>query len=112
MRNSYALVVTLEEYEAEILFADKGITGLEFLTQHDDIVAVLIDVVMPEVNGYETIQAIRKQSKYRQLPIIAISSHSKQSEKAKCIDAGANDYLSKPIDNERLLSVMRVWLYR
>ncbi len=64
------------------------------------------------MDGYETIQAIRKQPKYRQLPIIAITAKTEQGEKAKCIEAGASDYLPKPIDSEKLLSVMRVWLYR
>ena len=112
MRNSYALANILEEYDVEIIFADSGKKGLEQLEQHDDIAAVLIDIATSGMDGYETIQAIRKQPKYRQLPIIAITVKTAPDEKAKYIEAGANDYLPKPIDSEKLLSVMRVWLYK
>ena len=111
MRNSFALANVLEQYDVEIVFADSGEKGLKQLAEHD-IAAVLIDIVMPEMDGYETIQAIRKQPKYRQLPIIAVTVKTSPDEKAKCIEAGANDYLPKPIDSEKLLSVMRVWLYK
>jgi CheY-like chemotaxis protein/methyl-accepting chemotaxis protein len=112
VRNSYILAGILEEYEVEIIFAYSNKEGLEQLAEHDDIDVVLIDIIMPGTDGYETIQAIRKQPKYRQLPIIAVTAKTLQSEKAKCIEAGASDYLPKPIDGEKLLSMMRVWLYR
>ncbi|MDM8558661.1 response regulator [Candidatus Parabeggiatoa sp. HSG14] len=112
IRNSYALAIVLEEYDVEIIFAESGETGVEKLAEHDDIDVVLIDIIMQDMDGYETIQAIRKQAKYRQLPIIAIITKTERGEKAKCIEAGASDYLPKPIDSEKLLSVMRMWLYR
>ncbi|MDM8558662.1 response regulator [Candidatus Parabeggiatoa sp. HSG14] len=112
IRNSHTLASILENYGVEIIFSDKGEEGLKQLTKHDDVDVVLINIIMQGMDGYETIQAIRKQPKYRQLPIIAITAKTERGEKAKCIEAGANDYLPKPIDSEKLLSVMRVWLYR
>jgi CheY-like chemotaxis protein len=67
---------------------------------------------MPEMNGYEAIQQIRQQPRFHQLPIIALTAKAMKGDKAKCIDAGANDYLAKPVDPEKLISLMRVWLYR
>ncbi len=67
---------------------------------------------MPEMDGYETMQHIRKQERFRHMPIIALTAKAMKGDKAKCIEAGANDYLSKPVDTDKLLSLMRVWLYR
>jgi len=71
-----------------------------------------MDIMMPEMDGYEAMQKIRQQSRYRKLPIIALTAKAMKGDKAKCIEAGANDYLSKPVDSDKLISLMRVWLYR
>ncbi|OQY56652.1 MAG: hypothetical protein B6247_03065 [Candidatus Parabeggiatoa sp. nov. 2] len=71
-----------------------------------------MDIMMPEMDGYEAMRQIRKQPRYRQLPIIALTAKAMKGDKAKCIEAGANDYLSKPVDTDKLISLMRVWLYR
>ncbi|EDN72942.1 sensor histidine kinase/response regulator [Beggiatoa sp. SS] len=71
-----------------------------------------MDIMMPEMDGYEAMRKIRKQPQHRKLPIIALTAKAMKGDKAKCIDAGANDYLSKPVDTDKLISLMRVWLYR
>ena len=71
---------------------------------------VLMDIMMPEMDGYEAMKRIRSQAKFKSLPVIALTAKAMNDDKQKCIDAGANDYISKPIDVERLLSLMRVWL--
>ncbi|MDM8567457.1 response regulator [Candidatus Halobeggiatoa sp. HSG11] len=70
-----------------------------------------MDIMMPKMDGYEAMQEIRKQPKYRKLPIIALTAKAMKDDKAKCIEAGANDYLAKPVDSDKLMSLMRVWLY-
>ncbi|EDN68874.1 Response regulator receiver [Beggiatoa sp. PS] len=73
---------------------------------------VLMDIMMPEMDGYEAMRAIRQQLRFRKLPIIALTAKAMKGDKAKCIEAGANDYLAKPVDTDKLLSLMRVWLYQ
>ena len=110
MRNVFALSKILKEKGMTILKAENGINALEMLDKHTEIDMVLMDIMMPEMDGYEAMQKIRQQSKYRQLPIIALTAKAMKEDKQKCIDAGANDYISKPVDVERLLTLMRVWL--
>jgi len=112
MRNTFALLTVLEEKEVEVLVAENGKEALEMLEQHPDTHLVLMDIMMPEMDGYETMQSIRKQNRFRQLPIIALTAKAMAGDKAKCIEAGANDYLSKPVDTDKLISLMRVWLYQ
>ncbi|HEW97259.1 MAG: histidine kinase [Candidatus Parabeggiatoa sp. nov. 3] len=112
MRNTFALLTLLEEKEVEVLVAENGKEALEMLEQHPDTHLVLMDIMMPEMDGYETMQSIRKQIRFRQLPIIALTAKAMAGDKAKCIEAGANDYLSKPVDTDKLISLMRVWLYQ
>jgi CheY-like chemotaxis protein len=80
------------------------------LKSNPDINLVLMDIMMPEMDGYEAIRGIRAQIKFKKLPVIALTAKAMKDDKQKCIDAGANDYITKPIDTERLLSLMRVWL--
>jgi CheY-like chemotaxis protein len=80
------------------------------LDSHPDIHLVLMDIMMPEMDGYEAMKAIRTQMRFKKLPVIALTAKAMKDDKQKCIDAGANDYITKPIDVERLLSLMRVWL--
>ncbi|EDN68203.1 two-component hybrid sensor and regulator [Beggiatoa sp. PS] len=112
VRNTYALATVLEDREMEVVVGNNGNQALELLEKHSDIAIVLMDVMMPKMDGYEAIHQIRAQPRYRHLPIIALTAKAMKGDKAKCIEAGANDYLSKPVDTEKLISLMRVWLYR
>ena len=86
------------------------VRALELLEEHPDIAMVLIDIMMPVMDGYEAMRQIRSKVKFMSLPVIALTAKAMKDDKQKCIDAGANDYISKPIDVKRLLSLMRVWL--
>ena len=92
--------------------AENGKEALTLLNKHSDIAIILMDIMMPEMDGYETLQTIRKQPHYHQLPIIALTAKAMKGDKVKCINAGANDYLAKPVEPYQLISLMRVWLYR
>lgn len=95
----------------QVIFAENGRDGIETLQQNPDVNVVLIDIMMPEMNGYETTQAIRKLNEFRSLPIIALTAKAMQGDREKCIEAGASDYITKPVDTEQLVSLLRVWLY-
>ena len=110
MRNVFALSKILKEHGMEIIKAENGKNALEMLDAHPDIDLVLMDIMMPEMDGYEAMRRIRSQGKFKSLPVIALTAKAMKDDKQKCIDAGANDYITKPIDVERLLSLMRVWL--
>jgi CheY-like chemotaxis protein len=110
MRNLFALSKILKERDMKIIKAENGIACLEMLELHPEIDLVLMDIMMPEMDGYEAMKKIRAQMKFKNLPIIALTAKAMKDDKQKCIDAGANDYITKPIDVERLLSLMRVWL--
>jgi CheY-like chemotaxis protein len=109
-RNVFALSKILQERGMEIIKAENGKIALEMLDVHPDIDLVLMDIMMPEMDGYEAMKRIRSQVKFRKLPVIALTAKAMNDDKQKCIDAGANDYITKPVDVERLLSLMRVWL--
>ncbi|MEN8220257.1 MAG: response regulator [Pseudomonadota bacterium] len=112
VRNVFALVSVLEEKSIDVFIGENGAEALALLDKVADIDLVLMDIMMPEMDGYEAMRKIREQSRFRQLPIIALTAKAMKGDKAKCIDAGANDYLAKPVDKNKLLSLMRVWLYR
>ncbi|RKZ91158.1 MAG: hybrid sensor histidine kinase/response regulator [Candidatus Parabeggiatoa sp. nov. 1] len=112
IRNTFALTTVLEDKNMEVVVANNGKEALEELEAHSDIAIVLMDIMMPEMDGYEAMRAIRKQPHSRKLPIIALTAKAMKGDKAKCLEAGANDYISKPVDTEKLISLMRVWLYR
>jgi CheY-like chemotaxis protein len=111
MRNVFALSSVLEGKGMQVLVAEHGKEALEMLEQHPEIQIVLMDIMMPEMDGYDTINNIRKHHRYGQLPIIALTAKAMKGDRQRCIDAGANDYLSKPVDTDKLLSLLRVWLY-
>ncbi|MDM8566330.1 response regulator [Candidatus Halobeggiatoa sp. HSG11] len=111
-RNIFALATILENNDAEVVCAVNGKESLELLESNPDIAIVLMDIMMPEMDGYEAMREIRKQPKYRNLPIIALTAKAMKNDRNQCIEAGANDYLTKPVDTDKLLSLMRVWLYR
>ena len=110
MRNIFALSKILQEREIEVIKSENGKNALQMLEQHPDINLVLMDIMMPEMDGYEAMKRIRSQIKFKKLPVIALTAKAMKDDKQKCIDAGANDYITKPIDIDRLLSLMRVWL--
>ncbi|MBU1012752.1 MAG: response regulator [Bacteroidetes bacterium] len=111
MRNVFALSSLLEEKGLKIIAAKNGMDGLDKLSKTPEIDLVLMDIMMPEMDGYEAMQEIRKDQKYKKLPIIALTAKAMKEDRERCIAAGANDYLAKPVDTEKLLSLLRVWLY-
>lgn len=112
MRNTFALATVLEEKNMEVLIAKNGKEALTSLDNNKDVSIILMDIMMPEMDGYEAMHHIRAQERFRKLPIIALTAKAMKGDKAKCIEAGANDYLAKPVDMDKLVSLMRVWLYR
>jgi CheY-like chemotaxis protein len=112
MRNVFALSAILEEKGVELIVAKHGLEAVEYVESRDDIDLVLMDIMMPEMDGYDAMRAIRKMDGRDKLPIIALTAKAMKGDRQKCIDCGASDYLSKPIEVERLLSMLRVWLYR
>jgi len=112
MRNLFALSKVLGDGGMEVLKADNGRIALQLLDQHPDLDLVLMDIMMPEMDGYQCMREIRRQARFRALPIVALTAKAMKEDRQKCIDAGANDYISKPVDVERLLSLMRIWISR
>lgn len=112
MRNVFALSGVLEQKGMEVLIAENGKMALEILAQEEDVDIVLMDIMMPEMDGYEATEKIREQKQFWKLPIIALTAKAMKEDRDKCLEAGASDYLAKPVDVERLFSMMRVWLYR
>jgi len=112
IRNIFAMTSLLERYEMQILSAETGKTALEQLQAAPDVDIVLMDIMMPDMDGYDTMRAIRKFSKFRSLPVIALTAKAMKGDREKCIDAGASDYIAKPVDSSELLSMLRLWLYR
>ncbi|WP_414573977.1 HAMP domain-containing protein [Nostoc sp. CCY 9925] len=112
VRNIFALTSMLERYQIQVLYAENGREGITLLESTPDIDVVLMDVMMPEMDGYETTRQIRQNNRFQSLPIIALTAKAMQGDREKCIEAGASDYITKPVDTEQLLSLLRVWLYR
>jgi HAMP domain-containing protein/CheY-like chemotaxis protein/GAF domain-containing protein len=112
MRNIYALTSLLERHKMEVLYAESGGEGLDVLQRHPDVDVVLMDVMMPEMDGYEAMRRIRGLDEFRNLPIIALTAKAMKGDREKCMEAGASDYITKPIDAQQLVSLLRVWLYR
>ena len=112
MRNVFALTPVLEEKQVQVLIGKDGKESLKCLNEHPDIDLVLMDIMMPEMDGYQATEEIRKQAQFKNLPIIALTAKAMKGDRHKCIEAGASDYLSKPIDIDKLLSMLRVWLYK
>ncbi|MBE8969974.1 response regulator [Nostocales cyanobacterium LEGE 12452] len=112
MRNIFALTSMLERYQIQVLYAENGREGITLLENTPDIDVVLMDVMMPEMDGYDTTRTIRQNEQFKSLPIIALTAKAMQGDREKCIEAGASDYITKPVDTEQLLSLLRVWLYR
>ncbi|MHA0857877.1 response regulator [Paenibacillus sp. CMAA1364] len=111
IRNVFALSSVLESYHMKVVFAENGKEALAILDEQSDFDLVLMDMMMPEMDGYEAMRQIRKNEKFQRLPIIALTAKAMKEDRAKCVEAGASDYVKKPIQTEQLLSLMRVWLY-
>ncbi len=112
VRNIFALTSVLESHHMEVVHAENGHEGIELLKSTPGIDAVLMDIMMPEMDGYEAIAAIREMGQFKQLPIIALTAKAMKADRDRCLDVGASDYISKPLDVDQLLSLLRVWLYR
>jgi CheY-like chemotaxis protein len=94
------------------LTATTGREAIDLVTSTPDLAIVLMDIMMPEMDGYETIHVIRQDPTYRRLPIVALTAKAMKGDREKCLDAGASDYLAKPVNTEELLSALRMWLHR
>jgi len=112
VRNIFALTSLLEDHHLKVLHAENGRAGIELLQKNTGVDLVLMDIMMPEMDGYETMRAIRKDARFRSLPIIALTAKAMKGDRAKCIEAGATDYITKPVDLEQLFSVLRVSVSR
>jgi signal transduction histidine kinase/DNA-binding response OmpR family regulator/HAMP domain-containing protein len=112
IRNIYSLTSVLESYDVEVLHAERGKDGIMILEQTPGIDIALIDIMMPEMDGYETMQQIRQRPTLADLPLVAVTAKAMKGDRQKCLDAGASDYIAKPVDIELLLALLRVWIGR
>lgn len=111
MRNVFSLKKVLTQKGINVRVGKNGREGIDVLNDNPDTDLVIMDIMMPEMNGYEAMEKIRKQERFKDLPLIALTAKAMKGDRAKCIEAGASDYLAKPVDTDRLFSVLRVWLY-
>ncbi len=111
LRNTFALSNMLEDKGLEVIVAENGQKALEELDKHPEIELVLMDIMMPVMDGYEAMEKIRAQKKYKDLPIIALTAKAMAEDKSKCLKSGANDYMNKPVDVEKLLSLIKVSIH-
>ena len=111
-RNIFALTTLLESREMAVISATNGRKAIELIKDTPDLSMVLMDIMMPEMDGYQTIAEIRNDMQFRNLPILAITAKAMKGDREKCLGAGASDYIAKPVNSEQLLSLMRVWLFR
>jgi CheY-like chemotaxis protein len=111
-RNIFALTSVLENHEMDVISATNGRQAIELIQRTPDISMVLMDIMMPDMDGYETMREIRREAQFRTLPILALTAKAMKGDREKCLDAGASDYIAKPVNTDQLLSLMRVWLFR
>jgi CheY-like chemotaxis protein len=112
VRNIFALTAILEQYDAEILHAESGLEGIALVKSNPQIEAVLVDIMMPDVDGYEVMRRIRKMRAFKGLPMIAVTAKAMEEDRIKCFEAGASGYLSKPVQTDELLAGLRTQLRR
>lgn len=112
VRNIFALTAILEQQKMAVLYAENGKDGIRILKENPDTAIVLMDIMMPDMDGYETMAHIRGMDVFRTLPVIALTAKAMKGDREKCMAAGASDYIAKPVEKEQLLSLMRVWLYQ
>jgi signal transduction histidine kinase/DNA-binding response OmpR family regulator/HAMP domain-containing protein len=111
-RNIFALTSVLENHDVEVVSATNGRQAIDIINSTPDLAMVLMDIMMPGMDGYETMREIRRIPQFRTLPILALTAKAMKGDREKCLDAGASDYISKPVNTNQLLSLMRVWLFR
>ena len=111
-RNIYTLTTLLENHEMVVVGANNGRDAIDVIQNTPDLGVVLMDIMMPEMDGYQTMREIRQDNRYRALPIIALTAKAMKGDREKCLQAGASDYIAKPVDSDQLLSLLRVWLFR
>jgi CheY-like chemotaxis protein len=111
-RNIFALSTVLENHDMQVMSATNGRQAIELLQTTPDVSVVLMDIMMPEMDGYETMREIRKRGEFHSTPILALTAKAMKGDREKCLEAGASDYVAKPVNTEQLLSMLRVWLYR
>jgi CheY-like chemotaxis protein len=111
-RNIFALSIVLENREMEVLSATNGRQAIETIRNTPDLAVVLMDIMMPEMDGYQTMREIRRIPNFRTLPILALTAKAMKGDREKCLEAGASDYIAKPVNTDELLSLLRVWLHR
>ncbi len=111
-RNIFALTTILETQEMDVVSATNGRQAIEIIERTPDLSVVLMDIMMPEMDGYQTMREIRNDPRFRTLPILALTAKAMKGDREKCLQAGASDYIAKPVNTEQLLSLLRVWLYR
>ncbi|HEY2341692.1 MAG TPA: response regulator, partial [Chthoniobacteraceae bacterium] len=111
-RNIFALSIVLENQDMEVLSATNGRQAIELIENTPELSMVLMDIMMPEMDGYQTMREIRRHSQFRSLPILALTAKAMKGDREKCLEAGASDYIAKPVNTDQLLSLMRVWLHR
>jgi CheY-like chemotaxis protein len=112
VRNIFAITSALESYQMSVLYAESGKAALDTLKATPDVDIVLMDVMMPEMDGFQTIREIRTQDRFKKMPIISVTAKAMKGDREKCLEAGASDYIAKPVDMDKLRSLLRVWLYR
>jgi CheY-like chemotaxis protein len=112
IRNIYSLTNVLEEEGMNCITAENGKAALKVLAENPSIDMILMDVMMPEMDGYEATKEIRSINKFSKIPILALTAKAMKGDREKCLNAGMSDYVSKPVNTEQLLSLMRVWLYK
>jgi CheY-like chemotaxis protein len=112
IRNIFALNSLLERHNMEVINANNGQDAISLIQSTPDLALVLMDIMMPEMDGYETIRRIRTEPPFKRLPIIALTAKAMKGDREKCLEAGASDYVAKPVNTEQLLSLVRMWLHR
>jgi CheY-like chemotaxis protein len=110
IRNIFALTSALEREDLIVFHAENGLDAMEALNKHTDLALILMDLMMPELDGYDTIRLIRGQKRFQQIPIIGVTARAMKGDRDKCLEAGASDYVAKPVNVQHLLSLMRSWL--
>ena len=109
---AFALTTLLENHGMDVVSATNGRHAIETLKTRGDLSVVLMDIMMPGMDGYETMREIRRDPRFRTLPILALTAKAMKGDREKCLEAGASDYIAKPVNTDQLLSLLRVWLHR
>jgi CheY-like chemotaxis protein len=112
VRNIFALSTLLESHHMHVITANTGRAAIRLVEETPELALVLLDIMMPEMDGYETVRRIRSKPEFQRLPVIALTAKAMKGDREKCLEAGASDYIAKPVDSARLLSLLRMWLHR